>query len=483
MRAAWPATAALACAALVLPFLATPAARAGAAPAAASGAIDDAPLRLSLDDAVARALSEGDDMRFPRALIREAHGRIHFALAEALPQINGVYSYSRSLASVFDVPADDSSIGSLLANSPFAAKNTWELDITARQLLWSGGKVGAGLRAAVAVRRAADSNQRETAMDVTYRTRKAYLDAALAQRVVAIAESSLAQSRAHLAQVRLYRREGARSEYELLRAEVDAANQEPPVVEARNNSTLAQLELKRVAHVPLEQELVLTTPLVADDETVPVPVDTLFLRDARPALQQIEAEVVARRMALRVEQGRRWPDLYFTSTLSHSAFTSTAAWPERDRYRRSWNAGARLEFPIFVGLRTEGGIDIARADLERALAQRDQTRVGVELEIEQARTGLERTGALLAARRETVRQAQRAFELASVRFSNGLSPQIEVSDARLQHQNAELNEVQATRDYLLALASLEKAVGHTLPVERRPVDSIGMNVDPEKEGR
>jgi outer membrane protein len=442
------------------------------------------PLRLTLDDAVSRALDVGDEMRLTRADLHEANGRIRYTLAEALPQITGSLAYSKRLASIYDIPSggDLGEFGTLLANSPFAAKNTWSLDFSARQLVFSGGKVNAAMKAAREVRKAADANIRETAMTVRFQVHRSYLDAALAERVVAIAESSLAQARAHLEQVRLFRREGSRSEYDLLRAEVDAANQEPRVVEARNTLTLAQLRLRRLINVPLDQRLDLVTPLISVDGTVPVPVDTAWTGEARPALESAEATVVARDMAVHVERGRRWPEIYLTSTLSHQAYPQEAI-PARDQFVRSWDAGARMEFPIFLGLRTEGGIQIAKAELERSQAQRDQLREVVGIEIVQARTELARSGVVLAARRETARQARRAWELATVRFGDGLSPQIEVSDARLQYQDAELNEVQATRDYRVALAGLEMAVGHTLPVTPRPVDEIGIGGIDGKEGR
>jgi outer membrane protein TolC len=54
-----------------------------------------------------------------------------------------------------------------------------------------------------------------------------------------------------------------------------------------------------------------------------------------------------------------------------------------------------------------------------------------------------------------------------------------VSDARLQLQSAEVNEVQATRDYLLAIAALERAVGHPLPLERRALEDVTPSSNPE----
>ncbi|HEU5321504.1 MAG TPA: TolC family protein, partial [Methylomirabilota bacterium] len=84
----------------------------------------------------------------------------------------------------------------------------------------------------------------------------------------------------------------------------------------------------------------------------------------------------------------------------------------------------------------------------------------------------ERARSLLAARRETVRQAKRAQQLAGVRYANGMATQLEVSDARVLAQQAEVNEVQATRDYLVALAQLERALGRPVPVVRRPLEQV-----------
>src|SRR5207247_5508469 len=96
-------------------------------------------------------------------------------------------------------------------------------------------------------------------------------------------------------------------------------------------------------------------------------------------------------------------------------------------------------------------IERARAALPRAQAQRDQTRRQVELEVAQARAEVDRARALIVARRETVRQAQRAQHLAGVRYANGMGTQLEVSDARVAQPQAEVDEVRGTGDYLAAL--------------------------------
>jgi outer membrane protein len=429
-------------------------------------------LRLGLDEAIQRALAHSEDIRTARANVQQTQGQVLQAVSQALPQISGSILYDRKLESLFSGMAADTGVfGAILKNSSFAATHAWTVDLTAQQLLWSGGKVGAALRTARAANKAARENERETASELRFQVRQAYYDAVYSRRLVEIAESALEQARAHLSQVHSGRLEGSRSEYEQLRAEVDAANQEPAVVAAKNGASLALLNLKRLVDVPLEQPLLPITPLMAGDGTVPVVTDLSTAVDQRPAVAAAGHMVEARRLAVKLYRGQYWPNLYVSTDLSHVAYPADP-WPLRREFRRNWDAYLRLEVPIFNGLRTHGQVVEASAEYEKAKASRDLATKGAAIEAAQARDEIERSQSTLLARRETVRQAQRAWELAGVRFKNGMSTQIEVSDARLQFQSSEVNEVQAMRDYLVAIAALERAVGHPLQIERRTLEDV-----------
>ena len=170
-------------------------------------------LRLSLDDAVTRAIAYGDEARVARAGVAIADGQVREAFAAALPQVTGSVTYNRKFDSIFrnlGGSGDTTGLGDLFASTPFGAKHGWTADLTATQLLWSGGRVGAGLSAAKAVRNAARADREETLADVRMNARSAYLEAAYAAELQRIAEEGLAQSRAHLAQVQLFRSQGSR---------------------------------------------------------------------------------------------------------------------------------------------------------------------------------------------------------------------------------------------------------------------------------
>ena len=456
-----------------------------------------APIQLTMDGAVRRAIETGDEVRLARAALRQADGQITQAWASALPEIRTSLTYQRTFASVFSsssrstgptIPPfePDSTasvadrlryledeypnmlgrgIGSLFSNLPFGRENTYIATLTVNQTVFQGGKVGAGLRGARAFHRAAEAQIEETERDVTYRVRQAYLGALYAQRLLGIAEASQASTQEHLHRVELNHQVGTSADYDLLRAQVEAANQEPLVIAARNGAETAMLELHRLVNIPVEQPLELVTAIPTNADSLPE-VDLAAVQSVmadRSSVVAAEAGVQVRREAVRVYRADRYPALRFAMTYGGQAYPS-GAFPRYADFRKDWNASLSLSMPLFDGGRTRGQVQQAQAELMRAETQLQQTREGVSIEVEQARSVLLRARALLTARRQTVTQAGRAQELASVRFANGIAPSIEVSDARLALQQARVNEAQATRDYLLAISGLERALGRPVPL-------------------
>ena len=446
------------------------AAHAAPAPAATQASASDT-LRITLDDAVRRALTFAPDARVARATEAIAGGQVLEAFSAALPQITGSVIYDRKFASPFQSLSSDTLFGPIFSHSSFAAVHNWTAELTASQTLWSGGRIGAGISGARHVRGAAKATRDESLADVALAVRSAYLEAAYAHDVQVIAEDALAQARAHLEQVTLFRKQGSRSEYDLLQAQVDAANQEPQTVGARNAAEQAMLQLRRLLDLPLDRPLALLTPLAFEGGQVPVLTAPSADGTTRPAIRGAEDMVQARRQSLRYETAGRWPSLVASGTVAHQAYPTD--WlPKRHDFVAAVDGSVKLEWPLFQGFRTFGSVQRATAELRQAEAERDRTREGVALEVEQSRQEVQRALATLVARSGTAALAQRAHYLATVRWRNGLSTQLEVSDARLQMQTAEVNEVAAVKDYRLALLRLERVTGQPLALANRSLDAL-----------
>ena len=474
------------------------AAIAGLAPLAASAqardprpAADTPLVRLSLEEAVARAVGQSEEVRLARAEVDLADAQVTAARSAALPQLDATVAYTRTFESAFSgggVEIPDSlrfepdptlpleervryleenaenaalgALGGLFGNLPFGRPNAYTAALNGTQLLYSGGRVGAALQIARDYREAARFTYQEQVAEIELQVRSAYYTAALATELEAIALAALEQAQSFLGQQRLRFDAGSASELEVLRADVSTENLRPQVVEARNAAELATLNLKRLIDIPLTQPVQLTTPLSA-----PPPGDTLP-REAevaaatrRAALQSAERLVSIREQQVRIARGSFLPQVALSGTYGRQLFPQKPFDLAGETWTRDASATIGVQIPIFSGFRRQAELAEARIGVTQARLQASQLREAVQLETEQARGERERALASIAARQRTVEQAQRVHDLTVLRYESGLATQLEVSEARLALLQARTNVAQAIADYYIADAGFSRAVG------------------------
>jgi hypothetical protein len=111
-----------------------------------------------------------------------------------------------------------------------------------------------------------------------------------------------------------------------------------------------------------------------------------------------------------------------------------------------------MNVPILTGGRQKGDETVARADVTQAQLQQKQVQELAALDTRSAWAELVAARAAWESSAGTVQQATRAYEIADVRFRNGVSTQLELSDSRLLLQQAEANRALAARDLQVARA-------------------------------
>jgi outer membrane protein len=424
-----------------------------------------APLQLTLESAIERGLLLSDEVDGARTARQLAESQIQQARAAALPQVAGNVLYTRSLASPFDdirfpLPnGEEDPLGGL----PFGRPHTWIGTLQFSQPLYAGGRVGAALDIARNVRQATDLEFREVEADVTLQVRTGYFDLVLAGQLVSIAEEAYRLADDQLRQVQLFRQQGTVSDFDVLRAQVERDNLEPGIIEAENARRLAELNLKRIINIPAAQPIEAVTPI---EPLLLQDIDREPLREAllrRSGLRALDELVSARESAIRIARGGRLPSVGVAGNFSYQGFPDGFV-PRETTWRRDWSLSVQVSMPIFDGQRTSGEIGQARAELRQAELQRAQVQETFEIELEAALGDFEAARAQIAARRATVGEARRAVELVELRFRTGLSTQLEISDARLLLQRAQVNEAQALSAYVTALARLERATGGEIPL-------------------
>jgi outer membrane protein TolC len=424
-------------------------------------------LRLSLEEAVTSGLRVADEVRLAVAQADIAEASVDAARASLLPQLRINSAYTRTFES-----ARGNAVGSVF-NQP----NTYSASANVSQTLFQGGRLVASARAAGALAQASRLNAEEQRAAFTVAIQRAYLGALLAERLVELQETNLTLASSRLAQVQQFHQAGRAAQYDVLRAKVERANIEPAAIEARNERDLAHLELKRLLNVPLEQPLALTTVIDpnAAQTFVAAYLDSAVVPD-RPALRAAELVARSRRLAITAARAEFLPTVTAFFQTGFMAFPPPGfGFPSQrgsvDSLRRQnggWfedrNMGIQFSWPVFDGLRAKAAIDLARAQVRIAELELRQEQEQVGLEVALARAELRRARSVFDGRRETSTEAQEAFRLASLRYSRGLSTQLEVSDAQLALLTAESGQARATYDLYLATAELARALGRPIPM-------------------
>jgi outer membrane protein TolC len=329
--------------------------------------------------------------------------------------------------------------------------------LSASQTVFSGGRLWAQNRAASATVRTAEIALNSARAALVLDIARAYYDAALADRLVEIAEATLEQAETTLQQVRVGLQVGEQPEFELLRAQVERDTQEPVVIERRSARDIARLRLRQLLDLPLEGPIALTTELedVESDAALRVATELLDVVPdtsvaARAPVRQAEQAVVAQEAQVSVARSQRWPSLSLTTNWARVNYPESTFPQSWNRFRTNWSVSASVSVPIFTGGRISGEVMAARAAAEEARARLTLTRELAALDTRSTIERLRSAEATWRASTGTVGQADRAFEIAGIRFREGLSTQLELSDSRILLQRAQANRAQAARDLLVA---------------------------------
>ena len=461
---------------------------------------------LSLEQALDLAERESETVGLARSVLAQARGERRQARSAYFPQLTGSASYTRTLRSQFSalqgedgpsapVPEEcdafaprpglsvEERLDSLEAavecasnanpfaglgdDLPFGRENTYRLGLSFSQTLFTGGRVSGQARAADANLRRAElgltASQAQLLLDVT----EAYYDAALGDRLVAIAQATLEQADTTLSQARLARQVGNQSEFDLLRARVTRDNQRPVVIQRQAARDLAYYRLKNLLNLPPEEPLALSSPLVDTGlvqtarlaELVETPGDTAAA--SRVPVRQAGEAVTSGEGLLRAARAQRWPQVALTSDYAEIGYPGDVS-PFGTNYLSDWVVAVGLQIPLFTGGRLKGDVAVAEAGLEQARLRLQQTRELARLD---ARSTQLQLGAALAgweASAGTEEQAGRAYEIAEIRYREGISTQTELNDLRIQLAQAQANRAQAARD--LQVARMRLALLPSLPL-------------------
>ena len=471
--------------------------------AAAQGA-PAAPRTLSLADAFRIAEPVSDDVRIAQNAVVRAKGQYMQARSTVMPQLTATANYQRQLQNQFNsiikrfAPPADPNAPPDTTPQPFnpisvlfASPNTITLGLQASQPLYLDNRFALAGRVARANEDVAKYGLRTARAQLRYDIASAYFDAVIAEKFLQIAESSLVQTERTLRQTTLQRQVGTVAEYDLLRSRVARDGQRPLVIQAQQNRDVAALRLKQLLNLPLSEPLTLATPIQDADmdrvlaesrlDNEPRPsagsglsptsaamLPTLNPRDTAPesrtAVQQALASVEVLKGTLENARLQRMPSLTLATNYQRFAYPSNSQIIPRSfaELYPAWTVSLGMSVPIWTSGRIAGDQMVARANLADGEARLSQGKRAASLDVQLALKSLEQAEANWLASVGTEEQADKALRIAEVRYSNGISTQLELSDIRNLLIQSQANSLSAAKD--LQLSRLRMTLLRDLPL-------------------
>jgi outer membrane protein TolC len=431
-----------------------------AAPAGAQ-----APVELTLDEAVRRALEEAP--RLAEARAREAAAEATVASRQAIgrPSLTvfaGVLRTNR--VEEFGVPQAGGGTRIIFPDLPNNYRTRAELSAP----LFTAGRVDALVTAARAETRAAAADRRAPAAEIELAATSAYWALVTARERTSVLERALSRAESALAEVGARVDSGLLPPNERLSAQAQRARQRVQLVRAQHDAAVAEADLARLIGLDPGAAIVASTP-------VSQPSSAARELEARPETELLAQAGAARpeRLALEARRGALEASAGAARAESRpQVFAFAAVQPARpnplfvpriDEWRTGWDLGVTVNWSVWDGGRTRADEKAALAQARAAAARLEEFDALVAVEVRQRLLDLASARTALEASDDAVQAAAEARRVIGERFTVGVATSTEVLDADVALLEAELERTQLLAALRVSEARLVRTVGSDRP--------------------
>jgi outer membrane protein TolC len=437
---------------------------------------------ITIEDCLELALIHNKDVQTAKLKLLEAKGQMTEAVATALPNVGFTGSALRN------------------DNSGFInQKETYDLQLLARQPLYLGGLIGTALDAAAVFTYLKQQELRQTFQNVHLEVRQKYIAALLVKQLVEAALLAQKDAQKLLADTEKKLRYGSTTRFEVLRAQVRLNAIEADLIRRENEAQISLTRLLNVMGVSQSSKVELVDSLKYDfiDAEEAQCLSQAILQ--RPDLLMGEAGVRLAKDNLEAEKAGNRPKVYLQGTYQRSYPGFSASFddflsgsPEEEEeqdttngppagstggkeWERTMSGGIVVEWPFFDGFATTGRVMKAKAQLRQEEVLLKKAEEQVQLEVTQSLLRLNNSQKFVESQMGTVTNAEEALRLAQVGFREGTITSLDVISAELALSQARSDYYQAVHDYELSKLLLNAAIG---TIGENSIPTIAKDSDP-----
>jgi len=415
----------------------------------------DRVLPLTLKHAVEIALTPEGSPRIALAMetIQQAEMRRLEARAALLPDIESSINDRRQTTNLraygfnFAIPIPGISIPSIVG--PFSV---FDARATASQTVFDFSTIKRYQASKANIEIAKDDFD-TTKNQVSDQVARAYVATLRADAALETARANVELSQALLKSAQNQKDAGTGTGIEVVRADVQLANDRQRLVVAENDRRRAAVNLLRTMGLKLDVTLELTDKL--SYRATEVPSMDAALADARKTRTELRSQQdreSSARLNYNAVKWERLPSVGASADYGTIGSQPIGAMP-------TYSYGLSVRVPVFDGGRRDARRVESLSQLRQEQTRTRDVQEQVELEVRLALDSVKSAAAEVSTAQDGVRLAEQEVAQARRRYEAGVTNSIEVTDAQTRLDRARNNQINALYDYNVARIDLAAATG------------------------
>ena len=407
---------------------------------------------LNLPKTVQMALDYNRDIKNSQYALKKAEYAINQAQAGKKPTVDYNFGAQRSRAT----DAATYSRAASLMGGANSVSNAFSNGISVNIPLYTGGLV----EGQIDVAKLGKTNAQEEILRVEQATKysaiEGYYGLLAYQELQGVYHEAVDNLQGHLDNVQAQYNVGTKAKVDVLSSDVSLANAKTTAITADNNVAVAESNLNNILGLPLETKLNLA------DHQLPFDTYNISLQEATDYAMKYRPEVL--QAAIAVQEAERNIDIADAGNKPTVAITGGNDWadntfPGIDANKRSWKVAAGVTYNFYDGGATKAKVNQAKQDLLVARETEQKTREAVQLEVKQAYLNIRSAAQKVEETQTVVDQARENYRIQNIRYQAGVGINLDVLDAQLNLNEAQVNHIQALYDYNVGIAKLEQVMG------------------------
>ena len=426
---------------MILQTLLLAAAVATPSPAPAPSA---APQQVTLQQAIDIAVAKSPVLAAARANERLTQIPVSLARTGVFPNVSASATSTHNNSSTF-------------AGRSFGSSTSRGLNVNVKQLIYDGGKVIAEIHQARANAVAGSQTYERNLETLSFNVAQAYYAALQAHAATQVAQQVVHENQVNESLVRAQVSAGVAPRIDIVTAHVPTVQAQVALIRAQGTEASAYGAFAN--ELGLDPNSAIRPSLTGANSTstlvTVLPYDQAVTRALalRPDYLAAASTVQAAQYNVQAQRSGYFPTLSGSASYGTNSTTVTGT-----NFAPSSSAGITLSIPIFDQGVTRAQTEQAQAQLDLANAQLAQTKLGVELNVQQALVGLtadeaavKQAQAALASAQESVKATQAQYKAGVTTLVNLLQAQVNLTSAETDELNALYTLRQAEQTYIYAL--------------------------------